>query len=167
MPDSVIPIEIRAVVPTSGGTALFLGNPEKVFLVYVDNAVGAAIAMALGKVPRPRPQTHDLMASLLTALGAKVERVVSNDFKQDTFFARLIVSVENEVQERKIVELDARPSDCLALALRAEAPVYASRAVWDGVDDMSDLLRRMEEQGQSGAATDPDAPDPDLPDPDA
>ena len=42
-----------------------------------------------------------------------------------------------------------------------------AHAVWDGVDDMSDLLRRMEEQGQSGAATDPDAPDPDLPDPDA
>lgn len=159
MPDTVFPIEVRAVVPTSGGTALFLGNASKVFLVYVDNAVGAAIAMFLGKVPRPRPQTHDLMASLLAALGAKVERVVINDFKQDTFFARLLVSVENEVQERKIVELDARPSDCLALALRADAPVYASRKVWEGVEDMSDLLRRMEAQGQAAPPVDPESTD--------
>jgi uncharacterized protein len=157
MPATVVPIDIRAVVPTSGGTAIFLGNADKVFLVYIDNAVGAAIAMFLGKVPRERPQTHDLMATLLTALGAKVERVVINDVQQDTFYARLLVSVENEVQEKKLVELDARPSDCLALALRAGAPVFAARKVWEKVEDMSDLLRTMQEQGQ--AANDDDQDD--------
>lgn len=154
-----VPVEIRAVVPTSGGTALFLGNEEKVFLLYVDNAVGSAIAMSLGKMPRPRPQTHDLMAHILAGLGAGVERVVINDFKEDTYYARLVISMENEVQQRKLVELDARPSDCLALALRVKAPVFVAAQVWDEVEDMSDLLRKMEEQGQGESAPQEDDED--------
>jgi hypothetical protein len=153
MPQSnVLRVEVRAVIPTNGGTALFVGNKEKVFLIYIDNAVGTSIAMFIGGMPAPRPQTHDLVAGLLAALGAKVDRVVINDVQQETFFARLIVSVENEVQEKKLVELDARPSDAIALALRMEAPVYVSRSVWDRVEDRSEILREMEEQqGQDNA----------------
>ena len=152
---NVIRTDIRAVIPTNGGTALFLGNVDKIFLVYIDNAVGAAIAMHLGGSIPPRPQTHDLMTGLLQAMGAKVERVVINKMQGETFFARLIVSVENEVQEKKLIELDARPSDCIALALRMDAPIYVSREVWDEVEDRADLLARMEAQhdgpDQSGA----------------
>lgn len=147
MPSSdVLPLAIRAVIPTNGGTALFLGDDEKVFLVFIDNAVGAAIAMHLGDVKPPRPQTHDLMASALIAFGAKLERAVINAVEGDTFFARLIFSMENEVCERKVVELDARPSDSIALALRMEAPLYVSREVWEAVPDRSSELGRLEAQ---------------------
>ncbi|MFM7180622.1 MAG: bifunctional nuclease family protein [Verrucomicrobiales bacterium] len=147
MPSSdVLPIVIRAVIPTNGGTALFLGNEEKVFLVFIDNSVGAAIAMHLGNVPPPRPQTHDLMAGVLTGLGAKLERAIINAVEGETFYARMIFSMENEVSEHKVVEVDARPSDSIALALRMEAPLYVSREVWDSVSDRSDELRKLEAQ---------------------
>lgn len=156
MPSSnVIPADIKAVIPTNGGTALFLGNQEKSFLIFIDNTVGSAIAMHISRVPPPRPQTHDLMAGLLVAMGAKLDRVVINDVQQETFFARIILSVENELHEKKIIEMDARPSDSIALALRMDAPLMVSRKVMEAVPDQTELLnqmqaqqRGMEEQGE-------------------
>lgn len=149
VPDNkeVVAIIVRAVVPTSGGCAVFLGDESKVFVIYVDQVVGAAIAGALGDVPSIRPQTHDLIGALLLAFGGQVERVVINDFKQDVFYARLILTEENEVQERKVVELDARPSDAMAVALRQKAPIFVVRKVWDEAEDMTELLEKIAEQG--------------------
>lgn len=150
----VVPIALRAVVPTSGGTAIFLGHAtgglDKVLMICIDNSIGAAIAMHLGGVTPPRPLTHDLIERMLLAFGARVERVVINDFRDNTYYARLILSEENEVKERKVVELDARPSDSLALALRMKAPMFVSRRVWDEVSDAGHLLREMEESGGEG-----------------
>src|SRR5688500_2635103 len=113
----VVEAQVRAVLPTNAGRAVFLGNDEKVFVIYVDESVGAAISMFMNHTSKERPLTHDLMVHLMTALGAKVERVIINDLKTSTYFGRLILSAENELQQRKIVELDARPSDCIALAV--------------------------------------------------
>ena len=74
--------------------------------------------------------------------------VIVNDLKSETYFARLIISAENELFEKKIVELDARPSDCIALAIQQRAPIYVSREVWDEVDDRSDVLRSLEQNDQ-------------------
>ena len=148
----VVEIKVRAVLPFNSGRAIFVGNDEKVFVIYVDESVGAAITMFMNSTPKERPLTHDLIANLLAALGAKVERVIVNDLKSETYFARLIISAENELFEKKIVELDARPSDCIALAIQQRAPIYVSREVWDEVDDRSDVLRSLEqgEQGEEG-----------------
>src|ERR1700680_3344002 len=143
----VIPVEIRTVLPFNSGRAVFIGNEEKVFVIYVDESVGAAISMFLNDTPKERPLTHDLIGHLMTALGAKVERVIINDLKNATYYARIIICAENEVQQKKIVELDARPSDCIAMATQQKAPIYVSQEVWDEVDDMSDVLRKMEEEG--------------------
>jgi len=69
---TVIEVQVRAVLPTSGGCAVFLGNNDKVFIIYVDQTVGSAITMFMREITKERPLTHDLMAHLLTALGAKV-----------------------------------------------------------------------------------------------
>jgi bifunctional DNase/RNase len=143
----VVLVEVRSVLPLNTGRAVFLGNAEKVFVIYVDETVGASISLLLKGVPRERPMTHDLMCHLMTALGAKVERVVINDVKSDTYFARLIVSCQNELFERKIIELDARPSDCVALAVAQGAPIYVSHEVWEEVEDRSEVLRQIEENG--------------------
>ena len=143
----VVQVEIRAVLPTSGGCAVFLGNSQKTFVIYIDHSVGLAITMAMRQEPRERPQTHDLIGSILAGFGAKIERVVINDFKAGVFYARLVIVAENELYERKIVEIDARPSDCIALAVAGRAPVYVTRNVWDDAEDMSALLQRMEERG--------------------
>jgi len=143
----VVEVKVRAVLPTAAGRAVFLGNEVKSFVIYVDDTVGTAITLFMSGTHKERPLTHDLMTHLMTALGAKVERVVINDIKTSTYFARLIVSAENELQSKKIIELDARPSDCIALAVAQHAPIYVSREVWDEVEDMTEILRKMEEEG--------------------
>jgi hypothetical protein len=144
---TVIVVQVRAVLPTSGGCAVFLGNNDKVFIIYVDQTVGSAITMFMRDIGKERPLTHDLMAHLMTAVGARVERVIINDLKNATYYARMIIAAENELQQKKIIELDARPSDCIAMATQQKAPIYVSQEVWDEVDDMSDVLRKMEEEG--------------------
>jgi len=145
MDRSVVQVEVKNVLATSAGSAVFLGNAEKVFVIYVDHSVGSAINMFLQGTPKPRPQTHDLFADVLTALGAHVERVVINDFTDTVFFARLIIVAENELEERKIIEIDARPSDSIALAVQAEAPIYVASYVWEAVEDMSIVLKKMQD----------------------
>ena len=147
MSKPVIAANVRAVLPFNNGRAVFIGNDEKVFVIYVDESVGAAISMFINQTPKERPLTHDLMGHLMKALGAKVDRVIINDLKSETYFARLIISAENELFEKKIVELDGRPSDCLALAISQGAPIYVAREVWDEVEDRSDVLRNLEENG--------------------
>lgn len=146
----VVQVEVKNVLATSAGSAIFLGNDEKVFVIYVDHSVGSAINMFLHGTPKPRPQTHDLFADVLTALGARVERVVINDFTDTVFFARLIVVAENELEERKIVEIDARPSDSIALAVQADAPIYVAAHVWESVEDMSIVLKKMQDANDEG-----------------
>jgi bifunctional DNase/RNase len=146
MSKAVVEVQVRAVIPTSGGCAVFLGNPEKVFVIYVDQSVGAAITMFMRGTQKERPLTHDLLANILRALGAQVERVIINDLKRGTYFARMILSAENELHQKKIIEIDARPSDCIAMATQQNASLYVSREVWDEVEDMSEVLRKMEEE---------------------
>lgn len=148
----VVEVKVRAVLPTASGCAVFLGNDAKAFVIYVDENVGGAITMFISGTHKERPLTHDLIGLLMAALGAKVERVIINDVKSATYFARLIVSAENELQAKKIIELDARPSDCIALAVAQHAPIYVSREVWDEVEDMSEILRKMAEESSEGDA---------------
>lgn len=145
MSKSVVKVQVKAVLPTKEGCAVFLGNDDKAFIIFVDQGMGAAITMFMRETPKERPLTHDLMADLLTAMGAKVQRAVINHISESTYYARLIVEVQNEIlQQRKIVELDSRPSDAIALAIQQKAPIYVSAQVWEEVEDMSDRLREME-----------------------
>jgi len=146
MSKPVIEVQIRGLAATSGGCAVFLGNEEKVFVMFVDQNVGAAIAMFQQGTQKQRPLTHDLLANILRALGAKIERVIINDLKHGTYFARLVLSSENELQQKKIIEIDARPSDCIAMATQQPAPIYVSLDVWDELEDMTDPLRKMQQE---------------------
>jgi len=145
---SVIPVQIRALVPTASGTAVFLGNDEKVFTIYIDQTIGHAISLYLNNAEKERPLTHDLLASVLTALGAKVERIIINDFKSGVFFGRLIITAENELKQRKIIEIDASSSDCMALAALQKSPIYVSHLVWEEVEDMTPLRENLQKGGE-------------------
>ncbi len=74
-------------------------------------------------------------------------RVVVNDLKDGTYFARLVLSAENESYQKKIIEIDARPSDCIAMATQQLAPIFVSLDVWDEVEDMTEVLRKMQQEG--------------------
>lgn len=145
MENRVLLVSIKGVIPTSNGCALFLGCSEKVFVIYVDPSMGPIIENAIRETPEERPQSHDLMQLMLEGLDAEVERVIINHVDQGTFFARLIISMENEICH-KIVEIDARPSDCIVLALLTKKPLYVAESVLTAVDDMSEVLHKILEQ---------------------
>ena len=148
MNSEVVEVQVRAVLPLEGSFAVFLGNMDKVFVIYVDETVGAAISMFMRGVNKERPLTHDLISHILLAFGAKVERVIINHMKGSVFHARLIITAENQLHNKKVVELDARPSDSIALAVQQNAPIYVSADVWSAVEDMTQTLEKIEKQGQ-------------------
>lgn len=148
MNTDVVEVQVRAVLPLEGSFAVFLGNEAKVFVIYIDESVGTAISMFMRGVSKERPLTHDLVGHLLMAFGAKVERVIINNINGSVFHARLIISAENELlTTRKMIELDARPSDSIAMAVQQSAPIFVAQAVWDAVEDVSDTLVQIEKKG--------------------
>lgn len=147
MQKDVLKVSIKGVMPTSNGCALFLGPEEKTFIIYVDSQIGNTISMIINDVHRERPITHDLISNIFVGLGVTLQRVIINDVKDRTFFARIILKMENEV-ESKICEIDARPSDAIALALHDDRPVYVAHKVLESEEDMTELLERiLKEQG--------------------
>jgi bifunctional DNase/RNase len=77
-----------------------------------------------------------------------VERVIINNINGSVFHARLIISAENELHTtRKMIELDARPSDSIAMAVQQSAPIFVAQSVWDAVEDVSDTLAQIEKKG--------------------
>ncbi len=93
--------------------------------IWIGVFEAAAIAMELQSIQPPRPMTHDLLKTAIEGLGGKIARIVINDVKDGTFYALIDV----ETKEGKIVSLDARPSDAIALAVRGKTPVYVSEVV--------------------------------------
>jgi len=105
--------------------------------IWIGHFEADAIAIPMQKVPVSRPLTHDLLRSSIAALGARLERVVINDLADETFFAKLILD-----QSGNVLEVDARPSDAIALAIRAEVPIFVEESVlesagmvFDGEDE--------------------------------
>ena len=146
MKSDVVPVQIRGILPANSGCALFVGNDDKVFVINVEPNMGAVIGMFLRETPKERPLTHDLMQSIFKGFGISVERVVITELKNSTYFARLILLQQNEIA-RKIVEIDARPSDCLALATAQKKPIYVANTLFQQVEDMSEVLDRINENG--------------------
>jgi bifunctional DNase/RNase len=147
MQNDVLKVTIKGVMPTSNGCAIFLGPEDKTFIIYVDSQIGNTISMIINDVERERPITHDLISNIFVGMGISLKRVIINDVKDRTFFARMILKMENEI-DSKICEIDCRPSDAIALALHDGRPVYVSRKVLDAEEDMTELLERiLKEQG--------------------
>ncbi len=151
MKNDVVPVQIRGILPANSGCALFVGNDDKVFVINVEPNMGAIIGMFLRETPKERPLTHDLIQSIFKGFSINVERVVITELRNSTYFARLILQQQNEVA-RKIVEIDARPSDCLALATAQKRPIYVTTTLFEQVEDMSEVLERINETGTPGEA---------------
>jgi bifunctional DNase/RNase len=146
MKTDVIPVDIRGILPANSGCAIFVGNDEKVFVIQVEHNMGAVIGMFLRDTPKERPLTHDLIASIFKGFNITVERAIITDLKNSTYFARLILQQQNELG-KKLVEIDARPSDCLALVTAQKRPLFVSSALFGQVEDMSKWLEEINENG--------------------
>lgn len=99
---------------------------EVVLPIWVGLFEANAIALEIEKSTTPRPMTHDLLRNVISGLNAKVTRVVVGALRGDTFFATIWLDQSGEV-----VALDSRPSDAIALALRADCPIFLSREVFE------------------------------------
>lgn len=146
MKNDVLPVQIRGILPANSGCALFVGNDEKVFVINVEPQMGQVIGMFLRDQPKERPLTHDLIQSIFKGFNISVDRVVITELKNSTYFARLILTQQNEIA-RKLVEIDARPSDCLAIASAQKKPIFVTQSLFDQVEDMSELLDKINEGG--------------------
>jgi bifunctional DNase/RNase len=149
MKNVFLPVQIKGIFPATTGCALFLGNDSKVFVIDIPPAMGEVIEMFLNQTPKERPLTHDLMVNIFNGFNIKLDCAVITDLKNSTYYARMVLNQQNEVA-RKIVEIDARPSDCLALATAQKRPIYVTASLFDKVEDMSEALDRF-----SGKLTSP------------
>ena len=144
MKNDVVPVEVRGIFPAQslGGCAIFVGNDEKVFVIQVEQNMGVVISMFLRGTPKERPLTHDLMTNIFKGFGITVDRVVITELKNSTYIARLVLQQQNELG-RKLVEVDARPSDCSALATALKRPLYVSASLFEAAEDMSKWLEEI------------------------
>ena len=136
--------------PVSNSPIVVLKDEDdKFFLpIWVGIFEANAIALQLESVTTPRPMTHDLLRNMISELDARVTRIVINDLRDSTFFAQIRV-----VTGGKTLELDARPSDAIALALRTAAPIFVEQTVLDQAqtitpdgEDQDDKLKKWFEQ---------------------
>lgn len=99
---------------------------ERTLPIWIGDNEAMAIAMSLEGVKPVRPLTHDLMKILLDVMESKVIKVIINDLKNETYFARIYVEVDG-----KLISVDARPSDSIALALRSNATIFVDENIMD------------------------------------
>jgi bifunctional DNase/RNase len=136
--------------PVSNSPIVVLKDEEEKFFlpIWVGIFEANAIALQLENVSTPRPMTHDLLRNMIAELDARVTRVVINDLRDSTFFAQIRVIIGE-----RTLELDARPSDAIALALRADAPIYVAQSVLEQAqtispdsDDQDEKMKKWFEQ---------------------
>ena len=148
----LVPMSIKGLMldPVSNSPIVVLkDDAEKFFLpIWVGIFEANAIALQLENVSTPRPMTHDLLRNMIAELDARVARVVINDLRDSTFFAQIRVIIGE-----RTLELDARPSDAIALALRADAPIYVAQSVLEQAqtispdsDDQDEKVKKWFEQ---------------------
>jgi bifunctional DNase/RNase len=121
---------------------------ERYLPIWIGPAEADAIAIKLQGVTVPRPLTHDLLCSVIDILGATINSIIVSDLKNDTFYAKIIFDVDGAQ-----MEVDSRPSDALALAVRANVPIYVEEAVLDKASILLDKEtgKPIPQQAEEGA----------------
>lgn len=130
MLSELVQIRFHKIMQTRAYTVVILGTDEKQFAIYTEAAVGHTLQLALTNAHKPRPLTHDMINSIFRGLNVRVKQVVINDMQDTVYFARLYLE-QSEGELRHILEVDARPSDCITIAMLHQCPVYCTREVLD------------------------------------
>ena len=113
--------------------------------IWIGHFEADAIAIPMQNVPVQRPLTHDLLKGVIEQLGGKLTQVVINELADETFFAKLIVDAGG-----RHVEVDARPSDAIALAIRAKVPIYVEESVFEQAGLVFDNEETENAEGEAG-----------------
>jgi len=128
MLSELIQLSFDKIMQTRAYTVVVLGTRDKKFAIYADPSIGRTLQTYLTGAEKQRPLTHDLINSIFQGFEIRILQVVINDLQDTIYFARLFL--EQDVNGmRHIVEIDARPSDCITLALMNNVPVYCTHDV--------------------------------------
>lgn len=145
--------EVEKVAITNQGPVVLLATEdhdfsEQVLPIFISESQALAIQSAvLGQMP-PRVMTHDLFLNVLNELGAIVSKIVVEELSMNTYFARLHVEVEEEDGDTDHRKFDARPSDCIALAVRCNAEIQVKRELMDEAAVPRSELEGLEGEGE-------------------
>lgn len=139
-----VKVEGIAVDPDSKSPVVILSpeDSEKVLPIWIGHFEAWAIAMEIGNLSSQRPMTHDLLAHTIRELSGTVEKVEVTELKEQTFYALIYITINGETKS-----IDARPSDSIALALKAKAPIYVA----------AELFQITREQGMPEKINDPES----------
>jgi hypothetical protein len=134
-------------------------NGTRAFPIVIGYFEAAAIDRHVKEIPMPRPLTHDLLNSVIKAFGGKLDRVIINDLRDNTFYGRLIIKRNGET-----LDVDSRPSDAIALAVQNSAPIFVEEHVLDevcgsGSIDLSELDLNVDEESEEGEEDEKDEDD--------
>ncbi|NGX46857.1 MAG: hypothetical protein K1000chlam3_00224 [Chlamydiae bacterium] len=124
----LVQIFFNKIMQSRAYTVIILGNEQKQFAIYTDPLVGRNLQILLTGEPHPRPYTHNLMASIFKGFDIRLKQIIINNIEDTIYFSRLFLE-QDCGEQKQILEIDARPSDCLTLALMHNAPVYCRKEV--------------------------------------
>lgn len=153
-PAGMVEVKVYAIgaAGISGSPVIVLSDKEEGVFLYIGigTCEATAISNKLKDIKFPRPLTHDLLRSILESLNVRVTRILVDDLKYvgdvGTYFARIIIEREDSAP----VEVDSRPSDAIALALRVPAPIFVSEKIMEenGISDITGGKKRKEDKGE-------------------
>lgn len=130
MQSDLIPVVLSKIMQSKAYTVIILGDESKKIAIYTEPQVGKNLQTFLTQGKKIRPSTHDLIDSIFKGYNIKILQVVIQDVEDTTYYARLFLELDDG-DTRKILEIDARPSDCLTLALMEDTPVFCRQSVME------------------------------------
>ena len=148
----LVQMKVRGLLfdPRGNMYIVVLEDDTRTLPIWVGIPEANAIALELEKVLTPRPMTHDLIRNILESLNVSVQKIVVNDLRDNTYFATITLGRNGES-----VEVDSRPSDAIALALRTASPIYVDEVVlrMQSIESLDEWLKNVkpEDFGKSNA----------------
>jgi bifunctional DNase/RNase len=118
-------------------------NTDRYLPIWIGPFEADAITYELQEMPQQRPFTHDLIKSIIREMGGRVVHILINDLRNDVFYARLVIEIDG-----KQIDIDSRPSDAIAVAVRVKAPIYVAEHVMDkaGIEPDEDVEKEIAER---------------------
>lgn len=128
MSSDLVPVVLSKIMQSKSYTVIILGDEHKKFAIYTEPQVGKNLQIFLTQGKRQRPSTYELLENIFQGYNIEVLQVVIQDVEDTTYFARLFLAL-HEGDRRTILEVDARPSDCITLALMGDIPLFCRKNV--------------------------------------
>ena len=147
--------------PASGSYIVVLEEIPgvRLLLIWIGRNEAEAIVLKLQNTELPRPLTHDLLKTVVDQIGYKVDRVVINDLRNDTYYAKIVLRSDGSV-----IEIDSRPSDGIAIACRVNCGIFAAQEIMDQASADWSILTSQEDEADTDTETEDESEDEDQPD---